>query len=421
MAASAAGRRRTGAQAGYNIGSADERRAPAARVARPRDPILASTFPSATPLTFTGERFLPEVRGAIWYEHWHRYAVVSPLAAGKRVLDAASGEGYGSFLLARDAASVVGVDVSAAAVAHAQQRYARANQRFVAASVTALPLPDASIDLVVSFETIEHLTEQAPMLAEFRRVLAPGGVLVISSPNRPVYNAGGDIDNHFHVRELDRAELAALLTPVFPAQAWYAQRVIAQSAVWAEDASSSPNAFVALAADAVQLGRAPAPPMYFIVVVAAAGVALPALPALSLFDDGELSLWHDYVRTLLHEKQLVWDELDARKIAQDRLEQLIAVTNALASERQAGAARADRITALEEALALTQTSAQRALDHAHAAIARETQARQQCMEAHASEQAAHAATQAQLRYRESPRGWLRYPFAAARRRVGGSR
>jgi SAM-dependent methyltransferase len=382
---------------------------------------LASISPSTTPLTFTGERFLPEVRGAIWYEHWHRYAVAAPLAAGKRVLDAASGEGYGSFLLARDAASVVGVDVSDSAVAHAQQRYARSNLRFVAASVTALPLPDACVDLVVSFETIEHLTAQAPMLAEFRRVLAPGGVLVISSPNRPVYNEGGGIDNHFHVRELDRAELAALLGPAFPAQAWYAQRVIAQSALWSEDASSAPKAFLALAADTVQVGTAPAPPMYFIVVAAATGVALPALPALSLFDDGALALWHDYARTLLHEKQLVWDELDARKIAQDRLEQLITVTNALASERQAGAARADRIAALEEALAFTQTSAQRALDEAHAAIARETQARLQSMAAHAGEQAAHAATQAQLQYRESPQGWLRYPFAVARRRVGGPR
>lgn len=347
--------------------------------------------------------------------------MAASLAAGKRVLDAASGEGYGSFLLARDAASVVGVDVSADAIVHAQQRYARSNLRFEAASVTALPQPDASIDLVVSFETIEHLTAQAPMLAEFRRVLAPGGVLLISSPNRSVYNEGGGIDNHFHVRELDRAELAALLAPAFPAQAWYAQRVIAQSVLWSESAASAPNAFLALAADAVQVSKAPAPPMYFIVVAAAAGVALPALPALSLFDDGELALWHDYARTLLHEKQLVWDELDARKIAQDRLEQLIAVTNALASERQAGAARAARIVALEEALAHTQVSAQRALDDAHAAIACETQARLQSVAAHAGEQAAHAATRAQLRYRESPQGWLRYPFAAVRRRAGGLR
>jgi len=382
---------------------------------------LSSAPATAKPLTFTGERFLPEVRGAIWYEHWHRYAVAAPLAAGKRVLDAASGEGYGSFLLARDAASVVGVDVSAVAVAHAQQRYTRPNLRFVAASVVALPLPDASVDLIVSFETIEHLEAQAPMLAEFRRVLAPDGVLVISSPNRPVYNESGDIDNHYHVRELDRDELVALLTPVFPAQAWYAQRVIAQSALWADGAEPGPNAFVTLVEDAALTVRAPAPPMYFVVVAAAAGVPLPALPALSLFDDGQQALWHDYARTLLHEQQLVWDELDARNIGQERLEQLIDVTNALASERQISAARAERLAALEEALAFTQLRAQRALDEAHAAVAREAQARTGSMQAHAVEAAAHEATQERLAYRESARGWLRYPFAAARRRFGEPR
>ena len=394
---------------------------PIAEPVTQHDLILTSAAITTTPLTFTGERFLPEVRGAIWYEHWHRYVVVAPIAKGKRVLDAASGEGYGSVLLARDAASVVGVDVSATAVAHAQQRYTRPNLKFVAASVTALPLPDASIDLVVSFETIEHLAEQAPMLAEFRRVLAADGVLVISSPNRPVYNEGGGIDNHYHVRELDRAELAALLTPVFPEQDWYGQRVIAQSTLWSESPTSAPNAFLTFAADAVRPQPAPGPPMYFVVVAAAAGVPLPPLPALSLFDDGDLTLWHDYARTLLHEQQLVWDELDARKIAQDRLEQLIALTNALASERQVSAARSDRITALEAALAFTQTRAQQALAEAHGAVAREAEARAQSALAHAGEQAAHVITQQRLAYRESARGWLRYPFAAARRRLGDQR
>ncbi|HVO89598.1 MAG TPA: class I SAM-dependent methyltransferase, partial [Casimicrobiaceae bacterium] len=117
--------------------------------------------PHAAPaLTFTGERFTPEVRGAIWYEHWHRYCAASRIAAGKRVVDAACGEGYGSLLLAGSAQSVVGVDIGAQAVEHARQRYRAPNLRFECASVTALPLPDASVDVVVSFETIEHLAEQ---------------------------------------------------------------------------------------------------------------------------------------------------------------------------------------------------------------------------------------------------------------------
>ena len=87
---------------------------------RPPEPaaVTASHLQTAS-LTFTGERFLPEVRGAIWYEHWHRYAAVAPLARGKRVLDAACGEGYGSFLLAQPAQRVIGVDVAPEAIAHA--------------------------------------------------------------------------------------------------------------------------------------------------------------------------------------------------------------------------------------------------------------------------------------------------------------
>jgi ubiquinone/menaquinone biosynthesis C-methylase UbiE len=126
------------------------------------------SFPSSsTALTFTGERFTPEVRGPIWYEHWHRYAFVASIVRGLRVLDAACGEGYGSFLLARAAAQVTGIDISADAVTHARERYASSNLAFIQGSVTQLPIPDHSVDVVVSFETIEHLAPQREMLAEF--------------------------------------------------------------------------------------------------------------------------------------------------------------------------------------------------------------------------------------------------------------
>ena len=353
--------------------------------------------PSASPaLTFTGERFTPEVRGAIWYEHWHRYAFVAEMVRGKRVLDAACGEGYGSFLLAHAAAHVTGIDISADAVAHASERYPLANLTFTHGSVTKLPLPDACVDVVVSFETIEHLSGQREMLAEFRRVLAPDGVLVISSPNRPVYNESGAIENHFHVGELDRAELKALLDPAFPEQAWHAQRVVAQSALWAEDDSRHDLQYVALPGDEARTVREPAPPMYFVVVCAAAGVPLPVCPALSLFDDGALALWRDYARALGRERQLCWDELDARAIAEDRLAELVAAVNALASERDASLAKVRRIAALETALA-----------EGEAAFAREV--------------TAHAATREYLNYRESARGWLRLPFALLKRRVSSLR
>jgi hypothetical protein len=153
---------------------------------------------------------------------------------------------------------------------------------------------------------------------------------------------------------------------------------------------------VKLPGDKVRVAGEPAPPMYFVVVCAAAGVALPVLPALSLFDDGELALWRDYSRALGRERQLAWDELDARAIAEDRLAELVTAVNALASEKEAGIARVLRIAELEPAFAET-----------HAALAREV--------------AAHAATRERLNYRESARGWLRLPFALLKRRMSGLR
>jgi SAM-dependent methyltransferase len=348
---------------------------------------LSRTSPAFPSLTFTGERFMPDVRGIIWYEHWHRYAVMATIVAGRRVLDAACGEGYGSFLLAGAAAHVTGVDISAAAVAHARERYARPNLAFVAASVARLPLAAASVDVIASFETIEHLHAQREMLAEFRRVLAPGGVLVISSPNRPVYNEAGDVENEFHVGELDRAELKALLDPGFPHQAWYAQRVIAQSALWAEEGNAAGTKFVTLAGDGAGVAHEPAPPMYFVVACAAAGVPLPPLPALSLFDDGALALWRDYVRALHRERRLAWDEIDARTIAEDRLAHLVTAVNELARERERAEALAARVAALEASLD--------------------------------QEGAAHRSTREQLAYRESARGWARLPLAKLKRRLTG--
>ena len=102
-------------------------------------------------LEFTGERFTPECVREIWYEHFHRYAFALPLAEGKRVLDAACGEGYGSALLATRAAAVLGLDISSDATAHAAVRYARSrpNLSFQVEDVSALEaMPDASFDLI---------------------------------------------------------------------------------------------------------------------------------------------------------------------------------------------------------------------------------------------------------------------------------
>src|SRR6478672_10154480 len=102
----------------------------------------------ASDLTFTGERFLPGCTGEIAYEHWHRYAFARRFAAGRRVLDAACGEGYGTALLATVAASAIGIDVDIGTIEHARATYGEsARLRFIPASCTGFPLPSESIDL----------------------------------------------------------------------------------------------------------------------------------------------------------------------------------------------------------------------------------------------------------------------------------
>src|SRR5689334_14207734 len=107
-------------------------------------------------LEWTGERYLPEIGGNIQLEHVHRYLLARDLAHDKRVLDIACGEGYGSDVLATVAAHVVGVDVSPEVIRHAKRQYRRANLEFSVGTCAAIPLADQSVDLVVSYETIEH-------------------------------------------------------------------------------------------------------------------------------------------------------------------------------------------------------------------------------------------------------------------------
>ena len=183
-------------------------------------------------MKFTGERYLPSEEGQIRLEHYHRYALVSShLFENKSVLDVACGEGYGASLLAKKAKSVIGVDISSDAVKHANQTYKQKNLEFIEASATKLPLPDLSFDVVVSFETIEHLFEQEQMLDEIFRVLKPNGCLIISSPNRAIYSEESSNHNEFHVKELDYFEFDELLKNRFPVVEYYGQKLMIGSVI----------------------------------------------------------------------------------------------------------------------------------------------------------------------------------------------
>jgi SAM-dependent methyltransferase len=182
-------------------------------------------------MQFTGERYVPELKGQIAYEHLHRYEIARRFAEGRDVLDVACGEGYGSSYLAQVASSVVGVDSDAETVRHAASRYTAMNLRFRAGDATQLPLADDSFDLVVSFETIEHLVEHEKMLDEIRRVLRDDGQLIISSPNKLVYSDLPGYRNPYHLRELYFDEFRDLLLRYFPSCAIFGHRIFAASAV----------------------------------------------------------------------------------------------------------------------------------------------------------------------------------------------
>jgi SAM-dependent methyltransferase len=171
----------------------------------------------------TGERMIPESTAFnTFWEHIYRYRFAARFARGKRILDIACGEGYGSAaLLKAGAASLIGVDVSPEACEHARRKYgvdARVGD------AQNIPLPDDSVDLIVSFETIEHVPDPARFLDECVRVLAPGGVLVVSTPNRDSY---GELmpgsSNPFHCSEMDLREFEGILRPRFRRWSNYTQ------------------------------------------------------------------------------------------------------------------------------------------------------------------------------------------------------
>jgi GT2 family glycosyltransferase/2-polyprenyl-3-methyl-5-hydroxy-6-metoxy-1,4-benzoquinol methylase len=176
-------------------------------------------------MDFTGERFVPEVEGDIKLEHVHRYMAVRQMVRGKRVLDIACGEGYGSKILAAEAISVIGVDLDDASVQHAAATYTDTKIRFLRGDIVAIPLGDSSVDVVVSFETLEHLTDHQSMMREIRRVLSPGGVLVVSSPDKREYSDLPNYKNPYHMRELYLSEFRALLNEHFAQHELYGQRV----------------------------------------------------------------------------------------------------------------------------------------------------------------------------------------------------
>lgn len=239
----------------------------------------------------TGERFEPTfMQGSvIEAEHLSRYVWASQFARGRRVLDGACGTGYGSRILAEaGAAEVVGVDLDEEVIAELRSA-AGAGLAFEPADLRRLPFGDDEFDLIVSFETIEHVPDPEVVLDEFRRVLRPDGLLALSTPNRDVYPSG----NPFHLRELTPSELEAELAKRFKSfrlrrqHTWVASGIFDDDAFRAGDNRALDEVEVLKAA-----GNEPGSETYTL-ALAGDGELPPDHPVVELSLDVELREWSE--------------------------------------------------------------------------------------------------------------------------------
>ena len=196
-------------------------------------------------LETTGERLVPELQHGelVHAEHLARYRLALQLAESRRVLDAACGAGYGTALLASAASNAVGIDIDEATIAYAGSRHQKPT--FVVSDIAAMPFDAGAFDLVVSFETIEHVPDPEAALRELRRVLADDGLLVISTPNTHEYL----VDNEFHLREFTHEEFVTLLERYFPTVEPLLQHNWIASAILDRDSAADASGEVPLEVD----------------------------------------------------------------------------------------------------------------------------------------------------------------------------
>lgn len=253
-----------------------------------------------------GERFLPRMNEFIATStRTHRYLYASRYTAGKRVLDIACGDGYGSQILARNAQWVLGVDSDARMLDHARSDHAAGNIRYVRADAQQFHLAPGSMDIVVSFETLEHLPAQRAFLSAMKSLLAPDGMLLLSAPNNVAYLGDQPLHNPMHVPAFDHSELLALLKTLFKNVEFNGQRMVATSLIAGITGDSFPRQGMAFTpvATVVDPDRRKYPeedeeraiaPHCFLVVCSDA--SLPLASATFLLDSHQI-LW-EHVRDL---------------------------------------------------------------------------------------------------------------------------
>jgi SAM-dependent methyltransferase len=277
---------------------------------------------------FTGERVIPgKVDVDLLNEHVARYAFAARLAMGRRVLDAGCGSGYGAAKLARDAREVLGIDVSQEAVDDARQQYQAANLRFECADCLNIPGADGSFDLVVAFEIIEHLNDWRGFLAETRRVLAPDGQFVVSTPNRLYYaEARAELGpNPFHVHEFEYHEFRGELEAVFPHVTMYLEN-------HTDAIVFTPTAEGPMDSEVDEADAAPEHAHFFLAVCGSSPKT--AVPGLT---------WVPRAANMLREREQHIEVLESQ--LQARIARVVQLQDELASEQAKARARIDELEA----------------------------------------------------------------------------
>jgi len=185
----------------------------------------------------TGERMVPAYhKGHIVYgEHIVRYQAAVELVKDKVVLDIASGSGYGTALLGNTAKKAYGVDLDPDAIKYAKKNYGAKNVEFIKGNGEKIPLKDNTLDVVVSFETIEHIEAYESFMAEVKRVLKEDGLFILSTPNDVEFPE----TNHFHIHEFEREELKKLASKYFKNNKSYYQGTWVYNALIDESAMTT--------------------------------------------------------------------------------------------------------------------------------------------------------------------------------------
>ncbi|AOH84396.1 hypothetical protein AWL63_10885 [Sphingomonas panacis] len=312
-------------------------------------------------------------RGRVSHENVHRYALCLDYVEGKRVLDLASGAGHGTALLAQRAASVVGVDIDPQVIRAAQKRFPLPNVEFLAGDGLDLSFDNASFDVVVANEMIEYVSDPNRLLKEVRRILRPGGILLLSALNKLIHNRYKPVD-HSYLSAMDIPEFSRLLGRHFDHVGMVGMRMALVSVGFrmahAQDRDNLPSAETylgdfrdaavpAVAADELWLHE----PEYVLALCSDTPIE-SGLPGPSLLVSRDEDLWREHERVMawasgLHdEDRILRSELDqARAELQAERDQVLRMREEyarlderFAELRQIGAATADTIATHRDAV-----------------------------------------------------------------------